>query len=60
MPKRPPLPAASTWTVQSLPVRLRNGSERLAQAYRHLLRTRVSQHSDRPARLPSTAMTERK
>ena len=35
----PPRPAvASAWTIRSVPVRTRDGRERLAQAYRRLLR----------------------
>jgi hypothetical protein len=37
MATAPRLTAASTWTIRSIPVRTRDGPERLDQAYRRLL-----------------------
>lgn len=37
MPTSPPVQAGTAWTIRSVPIRTRDGPERLDQAYRRLL-----------------------
>ena len=46
-----PRPAAPTWAIRSIPVRTRDGPERLDQAYRRLLNDTPP---DRPPGPPAT------